>query len=141
MTVVAFDGKIMAADSMLRMGAMIASVKKVHRVGDRLVGWCGTAHHAMLLVDWLLLGAVPGAFPKQPEGDDAPQLMIASREGISILDTVPMELKISQTAWAIGGGAEFALGAMARGATAVEAVEIAIRLSALCAGPVQWEAL
>lgn len=103
MTVIAWDGKVLAADRMSHIGGTpLPPMRKIHR----LVAPNGK--QALMLIEqprwvwyrsdnanrWDLLGACSG--------------------------------------WAIGSGCDYALGAMEAGATAQEAVRIASRLDNQC---------
>jgi len=99
-----------------------------------LLGWAGAAPYALGFRDWLRGGA---------EGE-SPQL--GGPQGTEILLSLPdgRLCTVTHDGWewyhadmaAIGSGADFALGAMAQGATPEQAVAHAIRFDTNSGGPV-----
>ena len=145
MTVIAWDGKILAADRMAASGAVKNSVTKIRAMtinpaamdmpaGKYLVGGAGTASAILEHMAWLQRGADPDDFPDRLRNDDVPSILIAVHESGVILsfEDGAYPIVIEDDHYAIGSGREFALTAMFLGKAADEAVEIACALSPTC---------
>lgn len=129
-TVVYRDG-IMAADSRAYGGSGSPSPgwkQKVHRLPDGSVVGVATAVIGMAerFVAWLAAGADPDGWG----GDVKPDLraIMVKPDGTRFLaeDAFFWAGPIETDFFAIGSGSAYATGALARGASAVEAVEVAI---------------
>ncbi len=144
MTTIACNREEMAADSLtiiedLRFGRN-EKVRRVYRgLGNpsHLVAGSGQSRHINRFLEWY------GTFdaPERPDlGEDFAGLALTP-EGIFYYDGgcygVPMDLDY----WAIGSGAQIALGAMAMGASPKEAVVIACGFDVGSGGPVRSERL
>lgn len=124
MTTVAWDGQMMAADRQLTLGGTALPLKKIFRYDNGLVGCCGSVQESMLFLEWYRNGRDPERKPKLDEGFSA---MVVSDGLCKRFENLLMPYLIDMPFWAAGSGADYALGAMAAGKSAKEAVEIAIR--------------
>ena len=129
MTVIAWDGTTLAADRQMTTAGYKQSITKIFRLWDgRLVGAAGAVHVIQAFVEWMRnKDTVPACI--QPNRDEK---IIAS--GLEILpdktihryfigiSLTPVIIKDKYIA--IGSGCEYAVGAMAAGASAAEAVII-----------------
>jgi hypothetical protein len=89
------------------------------------------------MIQWYIDGANPEALPKCAEAY-ADTALIVFRQGHACFYKVNLPYPddaAAPDAW--GAGADFAIGAMEAGASAEQAVELAIRREAYCGGPVQ----
>lgn len=127
MTVVAWDGRTLAADKRTSFGGLHATTTKVFRVGDWLVSGCGTTALLYEMRRWLEDGADPTKFPaQQRDAKENVSLLVVPRSGpLMQYETTPYPLLIENRQWAIGSGRDFAVMAMHLGKTAAEAVELA----------------
>lgn len=134
MTVIAWDGKILAADKQCGYGGMRCTVTKIFRVGKLLVGGAGDFTLVLEMVDWVRRGRPVDSFPaNQRSKDDWQALMVIEPDGsIVTYERTPHPIRYEQKQFAIGSGREFAMGAMYMGANAVRAVEAAIALEVNC---------
>ena len=127
MTTVAWDGHTLAADR--QMGGWM-NVSKIFKLKDgRHIAGCGPTFDAICeIVRWMGAGSDPSKKPDIPT-DDAPDLLIVDAKGAVTWVTWPYTtgMKISEQFIAIGSGREYALGAMATGANARRAIEVACR--------------
>lgn len=143
MTVIAWDGNTLAADSMSSDGYLHGSCIKLtehRRRGKRyLMAGTGTSRAIEAVRRWFITGAKPDKFPKFAFDDngcmrfivvDCENGVVRDYQGVAI----PCIEKAVPFAW--GCGAEAAMGAMAHGATATQAVETACKLIKGCGGPV-----
>lgn len=126
MTVVAWDGRTLAADKRTSFGGLHALTTKVHRVGDALVAGCGTTALIHEMVEWLRRGADPATFPAAQRDSKESCSLIVVRAGEPVLqyETTAYPLVIENRQWAIGSGRDFAIMAMHLGKSAPEAVEL-----------------
>jgi hypothetical protein len=139
MTVIAWDGKTLAADKQATEGGLrqvttkIMLVEKGKFKGHLLAG-AGSSSQANMLMAWFVQGADAECFPKYQDTDDlsAALLVITPSREILRYDFNPIPVVFHDEKYALGTGREVAIGAMAMGATAVEAVEIASRLCSGC---------
>jgi ATP-dependent protease HslVU (ClpYQ) peptidase subunit len=132
MTTIVYRNGIMAADSRAYGGdkVPIGEKVKIRRLEDgTLLGATSAIVGAsQLVMDWYAEGC-----PKKPEGYDIPDkftLLVVKPDGAAYMANDGPNLTGPLTApfQAVGSGEEFALGAMAHGASAVEAVVAACKL-------------
>ena len=133
MTVVAWDGKTLAADRLVCAGNMRATTTKVVRHGEELIGFCGSLPIAAELRNWYLAGADPDMFPSNADGDESSELIVVKRDGqLHVYAGSYMPFEIEDDVCAFGAGGEAAMGALLFGATAEEAVAIASKVNITC---------
>lgn len=125
MTCICWDGHQLAADRRSAGNGPICIVTKIRRGSDgRLVGAAGNTSACQALMAWIAAGE-QGEPPLPIESDKwTEMLMIAGDGGIWIWGDHG-RFQIHNTQIAIGSGAQYALGAMACGKTAAEAIAIA----------------
>lgn len=126
MTTIAYRDGVLAADTLVTHNGRIAGwVKKAMKIGRLLVGTCGSLNLTQPLLDWLRTGAI-GPPPKMQgvKECEGTAMLILPGDIIVTIDEYGMDY-IRAPFHAIGSGAQLALGAMAAGATAEEAVHIA----------------
>lgn len=132
MTVIAWDGQMVAADRQAHDGNIVRPVRKIlyspkeHGV---ILGYCGTIELGEKLTDWYLAGEKEEEWPEKLQLDDNwwSELIIAKRDMVITYGQVCTPLRISLPFFAWGSGRQVAIGAMAAGKTAAEAVEIACK--------------
>jgi 20S proteasome alpha/beta subunit len=134
MTVVAWDGKTLAADKRASYGGMICTVTKIFRVGDLLVGGAGELPFVLAMVEWVRNGRKVDEFPADQRGkDDWQPLLVIEPGGAPLLyERTPCPVRYEQPCIAIGSGREYACAAMHCGKSAREAVDVAIALDSAC---------
>jgi ATP-dependent protease HslVU (ClpYQ) peptidase subunit len=133
MTVIAWDGRTLAADKRSTIAGYPATATKIHRVPGGLVGFTGSAIHAAELLHWFRNGRDPADFPKRDEEtgcgalfitDDRRILLFTHHSGFPELIESPF--------FARGAGGDYALAAMHLGHDARTAVEVACALDTSC---------
>lgn len=134
MTVIAWDGKTLAADRRASLGNMHRTIHKLHRIGDCLCGSAGDSDMAQELLAWFRSGAEPKEFPpSQRDKDNWVGLLVVRPDGdLWRYERTPFPVVFPQQQFAIGSGRDFALAAMWCGKSAAEAVDIACRFDASC---------
>lgn len=127
MTVIAWDGKTLAADKRATSGGLALTVTKIERSGpSTLLGHTGDCATGRELKAWWLAGAKPADFPASARKDDSYATLIVITPGkITYYNTGPYPLVLEQTFAAWGSGRDFALAAMHLGKDAREAVAVA----------------
>lgn len=134
MTVIAWDGKTLAADKQMG-GDYPRTVTKLRRsAAGEIIGVCGWMNRGLVLMDWYEAGADPATFPAfQRDDDKRCELLIVRKDGSAwSLTEEPALVHIEDAHHAIGSGRDFAAAAMYLGKTAREAVEVAIALDSAC---------
>ena len=121
MTTIAFDGSVLAADDRVTFGSTaIGGYRKIFEASGCRLGMAGD-YSSMLAFEAYALGteAVKPAFP------DLWLMFIAPDNRIYEADGDMRWVEVKRRHWAIGSGAPYALGAMAHGASAAQAVIVA----------------
>jgi len=133
MTVLAWDGKTLAADRLASSGTMKATVTKIARAGDDLIGICGTLTTGNELREWYLNGADSDFFPAAALEDGETELVVVKPDGkVWVYSGSHMPFQIEDEVCAFGAGAEAAWGALLCGASAERAVEVASQINITC---------
>jgi 20S proteasome alpha/beta subunit len=137
MTTIAFKSGVLAADSMACIGNRKSTTNKIHHVdGKFVIAGAGALADIMRVVEYVRENGLSEcsrlfdieAFPSA--------IAIDINEGTPYRLERGIWLVITDAFYAIGSGADFALGAMAMGADAVAAVQHAAALDIYTAGPV-----
>ena len=133
MTIIAWDGKTLAADRAATNCGYQRSATKIFRVPGGIVGFAGDESRAMAFLEWFKGRCDPAKFPEFQKGDGAVGCLF-------VLDDVT-NLAYLSTAYpavhtdkfdAIGSGRDYALAAMYLGHDAKRAVEVACALDNDC---------
>lgn len=134
MTVIAWDGKTLAADKRALASGVAKTTTKIYRVGECLVGFSGTLTTGMAMLDWWRNGHDPAKFPSVQNDKDewTPFIVIFKGGPILVYERGPHPCEFDQTSYAMGSGRDFALAAMHLGYGAAKAVEVACALSVEC---------
>lgn len=144
MTIIATDGKMVAADTLVVRGyqEVTGAARKIFaaKKGNRIVvlGFTGSAWGFAPCAQWWLKGAKPEDFP------------LTGKENNAALDVfeygkAPMRYVDSSYGWPVhqistyadGCGDDFAYALLRSGATAIRAVEEVCRIAAACKPPVE----
>lgn len=135
MTVIATDGRTIAADTLMCYSneRATARVQKLVRLDRHIFAITGSPI-LNALVDWYFGGARP---KNKPDVLDEWTLLVIDPEGrMSLYSHAKPYPGPVKAPFAMGSGGEYALGAMYAGAPPVEAVEIACKLSVHCGGEI-----
>lgn len=125
MTTVVYDTRTREMVSDTQMGWHKAEADKIYRLSDgSLVGVAGILSDILLALDYL--DSEEDADVAKPDISPENHLMQVDPDGnIFVYTHVLRAVPVSAEYFAIGSGSEYAMGAMAQGATAEEAVAIA----------------
>lgn len=129
MTVLAWDGKTLAADRQLTLGGTPIPSTKIHREDDHLVGLLGEVQEGLAFLEWYRGGCDPKEKPTMKQGFAA---YVVIGKQLWKYESMLIPYLIDMPFWGAGSGGEFAIGAMAAGKTATEAVEIACQFDNCC---------
>ena len=134
MSVVAWDGKSIAADKQATAGGLRHTTTKLRRLDSgEVLAWTGDQDSAGMVAKWYADGADPAKWPEsQKDKDDWSRLIVATADSVKVFERQPVFSLIEDQFLAWGSGRDFAIGAMARGASAKEAVEVAMKFDAGC---------
>ncbi|HEY5492046.1 MAG TPA: hypothetical protein VIK25_12710 [Gemmatimonadaceae bacterium] len=132
MSVICWDGTTLAADRRASTGSQAYTVQKICRLGDRLVGFVGTANRMPELCAWLKKGAKPKTYQKMSAEDDSAMVVIHRNGAIHSYDGSPYPIVIVGTHFADGSGCDYARAALYLGCTAEKAVEVASQFDPFC---------
>jgi ATP-dependent protease HslVU (ClpYQ) peptidase subunit len=135
MTVIAWDGKTLAADKEASDAWVKASrTTKIHRRDNGLLAFAGNASMGRELLAWFDAGANPADFPSgNRDASNPTRLMHITLAGeILVYECGPYPLRFENEIYALGSGREAALAVMMLGHDATKAVEIASRLCTGC---------
>lgn len=126
MTTIAYrDGEI-AADTLATWGNnRDGHMTKVAKRGPFLAGVSGAVSASQRFLDWFRCG-LEGDPPEMPDGDRTTYGIICTPDGYVLTWGPTGWERLRSPTYAIGSGSEFAQGAMAMGATAEEAVRVAM---------------
>jgi 20S proteasome alpha/beta subunit len=125
MTVIAWDGKTLAADRMAAHGCLARTVTKIWKVRDMLVGGSGSADVVQSMLWWVRHGCDPDRFPAMQNSEEFAPFLVIKADGIWLYERTPNPIEFHDPIFAIGSGREYAMAAMHLGRSAREAVELA----------------
>ena len=132
MTVIAWDGKTLAADKRACMGSFTYTVTKLYRIGDRIVGFAGSQALAGRLRAWLEAGADPDTYPDNEAEDGCYFIAIRGDGTIERYESTGYPIIVEEKFFACGSGREYAMAAMYLGVDARTAVDIASKFDESC---------
>lgn len=133
MTVIAWDGKTLAADKRATAGYNPSTVTKVRRVGGCLLAVAGGFPMGVALMDWYARGADPDNYPaKAAEDDDGANLLVITKDKKILMYADAHPYEIEDAYYAMGSGRAFATMAMRLGKTAEEAVKLTCEFDVSC---------
>ena len=148
MSTVVFKDGVMACDSLMGLNDMTMNgIIKAGRTKRHLFGYAGRASQMAPLFDWIMscegLKDLPSPefyYRKNDElntlGDMGTCMLVNKSGTIWEVTTEGHTIPIPRAFHAIGNGYEYAFGAMAMGASAVEAIEVAIQYDAFTGGEI-----
>lgn len=133
MTVIAWDGKTLAADKQSTCSGSPSKVTKIYRVPGGRVGFAGNALNARALLEWFRAGRPPEAWPKLRGNNHADALFIGDDGVVLGYSGISPSPEIYEDQFvAMGAGRDYALAAMYLGHDARKAVEVACALDVFC---------
>lgn len=135
MTIIVWDGKTLAADKQATNSGLKRKVTKIYKVRGNLIGFSGELDFAFAMKKWFEDGADVEKFPKHQEDDNkwVGMLVITPDKRVLKYERSPVPMEFTECdAMCIGSGRDYAFGALAMGANAVRAVEVACEYENSC---------
>lgn len=133
MSVVAWDGRTLATDRQATNAGMIREAAKSRELAPgHVIAWTGEQMQGLVLAQWYTGGAVVSLWPAFQRTERWTRLVVASEGRLFEYEQEPYLEEIVEPFFAFGAGRDFAMGALAAGASARQAVEIACRWSDSC---------
>lgn len=134
MTIIAWDGKTLAADKAATSVGYRRTVTKLYAVPDGMVAFAGDGDRAMALLDWFRKGRAQDEYPKfQNDSDTVVDAMFIDWNGVCwAYGKWPYPQRGEDKFNASGHGRDFALAAMHLGYSARIACEVACKLDTYC---------
>lgn len=128
-----FSTKEIAADSMCSGDDSFYLVEKLRIGKNSIYGACGDWDKCLKMFQALETGEL--------DSDIDVTVLELRNDGIWIYESTIIPAKIKNDWWAIGTGANWAMGALAAGATLMEAMEIACKYDTSSRGPIDYMTL
>jgi 20S proteasome alpha/beta subunit len=128
MTTIAATRREMAADRRVSDESSRYSVCKIKRIGDALVGGCGSNAGVNKFFRWFEAGADIERIPKLGKEEDDIQILVLRVTGLFVYDASFIADELLDPFYAVGSGAQAALAAMHMGADIDDAIEIASKV-------------
>jgi hypothetical protein len=139
MSVITWDGHIIAADRQATRNGSRCTCHKLVKIDDYAIGWVGTQVHGLMMMDWFVDGADATKFPEIEEDENScTRMIVATRKSITVYEREARGMTFMDKNQAWGSGMDVALGAMAMGADAIQAVKIACKLDINCGMGIDW---
>lgn len=133
MTTIAWDGKTLAADTLATSNGLRDNrTIKIWRHKDALIGACGSQALCERFRGWVIAG-MDGESPF--EGADNGNGLVVTRQHVLCFGDNGC-WSVAEPFYTLGSGYQLALGALAMGATAKEAVEVAARYDTITGGDI-----
>jgi hypothetical protein len=134
MSVVAWDGKTVAADKRACLfDAAMKTTKAWLMPGGIIVATTGERGFGLAMVDWWSAGALAATWPPFQATDDWARLIVFEPgQDPYTYERQPVRQVVEDPFMAWGSGRDFAMGAMAMGANARQAVAIASQFNVYC---------
>lgn len=133
MTVIAWDGKTLAADRRSTHCGYASTATKIHRVPGGIVGFSGGGAHSSALLEWFK-GGRQGEYPKAIDEEHGAGSTFITDAGVILAYAWHSQSPetIEDKFFARGAGRDYALAAMYLGHDARKAVEVACALEVSC---------
>ncbi|PPC99619.1 MAG: hypothetical protein CTY35_03520 [Methylotenera sp.] len=139
MSVIAWDGNIIAADRQGTHAGLITTNTKLYQLDNRtVVGFVGSKSEGLALIEWYKAGAKPADHPKFDNAEGFTYLIVVKDKQCFIYESQPYALKVEDAFLAWGAGRDFAIAAMHLGKNAIGAVEVASIFNDSCGNGVTY---
>lgn len=143
MTTITYRDGVMASDSQASMGdTIIGETQKIFKIRGHLVGFSGTARLVSIARQWMEenlpeLNPWPNFLEHEPDGGSIRCWLVTPKGKIFRYEDKAACWGAEAPYVAGGSGCDFALGAMAMGATAVQGIKAAIAHDVYSGGPIK----
>lgn len=139
MTIIAYKSGLLCSDSCIAdENVIVGSMKKVTRATDgTIAGAAGLASSVGSFLSWVEKGRRPRNKPDLTGDEDFAGITVMKDGEVVFYDAPMTPMRVTDEFFALGSGADVAIGAMEFGADPVDAVRVAIRRKFGCRGPIQ----
>ncbi len=136
MTVVVWDGEVLATDTAATDGAAQWETEKawyhICDEGEVILSGTGPLQTILEMREWFKNGALHNKFPSSQLTPLFCHFLVVNRNGLIRYEQGSIPIEHGTAKCAFGDGKDFAYGALAMGANAFEAVRVAIDYSVHC---------
>jgi len=133
MSVVAWDGTVLAADRMRVSGDISHEGGKSRQMeGGTILAWVGELSKGLAAAKWYERGANPDFYPESQKDGEEATLIVVTADAVVVYESTPEPIVILAEYMAWGSGSHLAIGAMSMGSGAIAAVRVAMRHSPYC---------
>lgn len=138
MSTIVWDGTTLAADKQATNCNTRRTTSKIWKHDDKLLAAHGDLVCAEAMRNWIVNDDMdPNKYPTFAESDD-PHFWVITKAGILVFERKPYPLVFEDKYIADGSGRDFAMGALAMGANAIKAVEVASKFDIYTGMGVEW---
>ena len=144
MSVVAWDGKTLAADKRAVCAGACFTTTKLRRIKrpdciEEVLAWTGDQDSGEMMAQWYEAGADSATFPDcQKDKDTWARLIVADAHGCRFYERQPVAVRVEDKFCAWGAGRDFALAALYLDNSAISAVRITSELSTECGNGIDY---
>ncbi len=141
MTTICYKAGILAFDGQCTNENEIVAKNIVKAIATKklLVGASGATAHCQAFIEWVRNGRKASTMPKPLPDDKFEGIVIDDKGCITVYEEGLLSVEFgTHPFFAIGSGAQFAIGAMEAGASALEAVKIAAKRDIYTGGEIRW---
>lgn len=132
-TVIAWDGKTLAADKRATCAGLIRTATKIRRIGPLLVAGSGDFDMVVAAFVWVEGGRKPEEFTAAMRDKDTSADILVIEEGrVLKYERTPYPMVFEDEHFAMGSGRDYAMAAMYMGGDARTAVLVASALESSC---------
>lgn len=132
MTVIAWDGKTLAADKRSVNNGRPTTVTKIQRHEDWLLAVSGDFTRGLEMVNWFKAGRDPAKLPEFQKTVDYVPILAINKEGLWMFEIGPVPFHVEEPFYAMGSGRDSALACLHLGLDARRAVEVTNTLFTSC---------
>lgn len=133
MTIIAWDGNVLAADKKATNHGFGSTVTKLFRLEHGgMAALCGDSPVALELLQWYRGNADAKYFPAKARDDVSSLIVVGSDRKLRVYSAGPIPEYKEDKFIAFGSGRDYALAAMYLGRTAREAVDVACYFDNCC---------
>lgn len=137
MSVLVFDGYTLAADCASNDGQTLTPIVKLWKAEGMLIGGVGKLETVYIIRDWIAAGMKEWRDNSFANDPTTHVVMVTRDKGLLRYTNTMYPVEHGFKKVSLGTGRDFAYGALAMGATAIEAVEAANLYSTTCGLGVQ----
>jgi hypothetical protein len=139
MTVIAFDGDHVAADTLIvNESGLVGRCRKLEIYNNQVLAHAGAADHGAAMAMWFKMGKKPAAFPHVVGDKDAYLYVFEYLKPVMCFQKWPAPILFPVSEFSAGSGNEIARTAMRLGRSAMGAALLACDLNVYCGGDVEY---